>query len=92
MKLRTWLGRTADSGMVPNSFLILAMWGGDERYLTAAEVAEITRVGVETVRYWRRMGYGPPSVKLAKHVLYPESGLHAWIESKAEVGDTRASA
>lgn len=40
-------------------------------YLTTGEVAEHYRTAVETVRYWRYIGYGPQSVKIGRRVLYP---------------------
>jgi len=36
------------------------------KYLTTAEVAELLRAPVETVRYWRHVGKGPTSFKVGR--------------------------
>lgn len=55
-----------------------------ERYLTIEEVAEMTRVPVNTLRYWRQKGgVGPKSAKLGpRRVTYRESDVRAWIEAQ----------
>jgi len=40
------------------------------------------RSPVQTVRYWRHVGYGPPSFKVGRRVLYAEADVESWIESK----------
>ena len=40
-------------------------------YLTTAEVAARFRRPEATVRWWRYIGYGPESIKVGKHALYP---------------------
>jgi DNA-binding transcriptional MerR regulator len=42
----------------------------NEEHLTTAQVAEIYDIPVETVRYWRHIGYGPAPFKLGRHVRY----------------------
>jgi len=49
------------------------------KYLTTAEVAEILRAPVETVRYWRHVGKGPASFKLGRRVLYELADVEAFI-------------
>ena len=44
-----------------------------------AEVAELVRTPVETVRYWRHIGRGPQSFKIGRRVLYARSDVEAWI-------------
>lgn len=51
------------------------------RNLTTAEVAEIFRTSVETVRYWRNVGKGPRSFKVGRRVLYRECDVTAWTEA-----------
>lgn len=48
-------------------------------FRTTAEVAAQLRRSPETVRYWRHIGYGPPSFKLGRRVLYDTDELTAWI-------------
>jgi predicted DNA-binding transcriptional regulator AlpA len=55
-------------------------WTMSERFLTTAEVAEMTRTPVETVRYWRYVpGKGPKSFKVGRRVLYALEDVEAWI-------------
>ena len=53
------------------------------RLLLMAEVAEITRMPVDTLRYLRHPGDGPPSFRLGRRVVYPEPELHRWIAARA---------
>jgi predicted DNA-binding transcriptional regulator AlpA len=53
------------------------------RYLLMPEVSEITRMPIDTLRYLRHCGDGPPSFKLGRRVVYPEVGLHQWIQAQA---------
>jgi len=48
--------------------------------LTGAEVAEMARAPVSTVRYWRHIGYGPKGFRVGKRVLYRRSDVEAWLE------------
>lgn len=50
-----------------------------DRFLTTAEVAQLLRQPESTVRYWRYLGKGPPSVKVGRRVLYPQDGLGKWL-------------
>lgn len=60
-----------------------------KRYLTTDEVADLLRTSPESVRYWRHVGKGPRSFKVAKRVLYDVEDVEAFIaaaRSLAEVG------
>lgn len=60
-------------------------------YMTTPEVAEICRAAPETVRYWRYVGYGPPSFRVGRRVLYEADDVRAWLAArKAE--QTKAAA
>lgn len=48
-------------------------------YLTGAEAAALLRTNRQTLRYWRHIGYGPPSFKAGRHVLYPRDGVQEWV-------------
>jgi hypothetical protein len=48
--------------------------------LVTAEVAELVRAPIETVRYWRHIGKGPKSFKVGRRVLYAIEDVEAWIE------------
>ena len=47
--------------------------------LITAEVAELVRAPIETVRYWRQVGKGPKSFKVGRRVLYAIEDVEAWI-------------
>jgi predicted DNA-binding transcriptional regulator AlpA len=47
--------------------------------LITAEVAELVRAPIETVRYWRHIGKGPKSFKVGRRVLYAIEDVEAWI-------------
>jgi excisionase family DNA binding protein len=48
--------------------------------LTTAEVAEMTRLSVSTLRYWRHAGTGgPASFKLGRRVMYRRADVEKWL-------------
>ena len=51
------------------------------KYLTIAEVAEMLRMPVESVRYWRHAGKGPASFKLGRRVLYAVEDVEAFVDA-----------
>jgi predicted DNA-binding transcriptional regulator AlpA len=53
-----------------------------DRLLTLSEVAEMTRLPVATLRYFRHCSTGPRSAKLGRRVVYRESDVNAWIEAQ----------
>ena len=56
-------------------------------YLTTEEVAELLRTSPETVRYWRHIGKGPKSFKVARRVLYAVEDIDAFIAAARTAGD-----
>ena len=57
------------------------------RYMTTAEVADVARAPVETVRYWRHVGRGPKSFKVGRRVLYAVEDVEAWLEGARNGGE-----
>ncbi|MGH2689338.1 MAG: helix-turn-helix domain-containing protein [Actinomycetota bacterium] len=51
----------------------------ESRYMTTAEVADLLRRPVETLRYWRWQGEGPPSFKIGRKVLYDRRDVETFI-------------
>jgi excisionase family DNA binding protein len=49
--------------------------------MTTEEVADYTRLSVETLRYFRQREEGPAWVKLGRRVFYRRSDVDAWIEA-----------
>ena len=50
----------------------------NDELLSINEAAELLRVPVATLRYWRHCGTGPFSFKVARHVRYWRSDLILW--------------
>ena len=55
----------------------------DGRHLLMEEVSERTRVPIDTLRYWRQRGEGPPCFRLGRRVVYPERELMTWLRQRA---------
>jgi DNA-binding transcriptional MerR regulator len=55
---------------------------GDE-LLTIAEVADIVRVPIATLRYWRHLGSGPNSFRIGRSVRYWRSEVLQWLEEQS---------
>ena len=51
-----------------------------DRFLTAAEVANILRVSSQSLKLWRKNGTGPPWIKVNQTtVRYSENSLNKWL-------------
>ncbi len=61
---------------------------GDE-LLTISEVADIVRVPVATLRYWRHLGTGPHSFRVGRGVRYWHNEVTTWLQSQID-GPTAA--
>src|SRR4051812_491957 len=57
-----------------------------EDLLTTAEVAQIMRSPVSTLRYWRHLGTGPHSFRLGRRVVYRRADVTAWLLEQSEAG------
>lgn len=53
-----------------------------ESYLTIADTAKLLGVPPGTLAYWRLHHYGPPFVRLGRHVRYLRSEVDAWARSQ----------
>ena len=54
----------------------------NDELLTINEVAEMLRVPVGTLRYWRHLGAGPHSFKVGRWVRYRRGDVRAWLNAK----------
>jgi excisionase family DNA binding protein len=54
-----------------------------DHLLTITEVAELLRVPVATLRYWRHLGTGPHSFRVGRGVRYRRGDVRAWINAKS---------
>lgn len=53
-----------------------------ERLLTLPEIAEMTRLPVSTLRYYRHRGRGPETFKLGRRVVAWEGAVRTWMEAR----------
>jgi excisionase family DNA binding protein len=58
-----------------------------DELLTEAELAQLLKVSVGTIRRWRAEGSGPPSLRLGRGVRYRRVDVDAWLERQAEEHD-----
>jgi len=61
----------------------------DEKFLTVNEVSKLLRVGIWTLRLWRRKGVGPDFVAIEGSILYPESAIRSYLKTKYRGTPTR---
>lgn len=47
--------------------------------MTETEVADYARLNVKTLQKWRRLGGGPPFVKMGASVRYRRADVEAWL-------------
>jgi predicted DNA-binding transcriptional regulator AlpA len=55
-----------------------------ERLIRIEDVAELTGVSVNTLRYWRHSKTGPKSAKFGRRIVYREADVIAWIDQQFE--------
>jgi len=56
--------------------------------LSPAEVADLLRVPVGTVYYWRKTKRGPKGTQVGRHVLYNRAGVVAWWDQRLARDET----
>lgn len=61
-----------------------------DRLLTLPEIAEVTRVPIDTLRWYRHQSTGPKVFRLGRRVVARESDVLAWIE-KARTDEQTAT-
>jgi DNA-binding transcriptional MerR regulator len=49
-------------------------------WLKTSDLASRWPIPESTWRYWRHRGYGPPSVKVGRHVLYRQEDIESWLD------------
>lgn len=64
----------------------------DPELLLLPEVATMTRLSEDTMRWLRHTGAGPRSGKLGRRVVYRRSDVQAWIDAGFERDSQPASA
>lgn len=53
--------------------------------MTIPEVASYFRISIDTLRYWRHIGFGPTGRRVGRHVLYNRSEVEAFWASEKDV-------
>lgn len=53
------------------------------RLLTEKEAAELLGKSCQTLRRWRRLGYGPTHTAVGKTPMYPLVWINAWLKDAA---------
>jgi predicted DNA-binding transcriptional regulator AlpA len=61
----------------------------NDELLTMTEVADVVRVPVATLRYWRHLGSGPRSFRVGRSVRYWRTEVLRWLEQQSN--DPQAS-
>jgi Helix-turn-helix domain len=54
----------------------------DADFLTLSEVADILRVPVNTLRWWRQQGTGPRYFKIGRRLVTTVGDLKTWVEEQ----------
>lgn len=55
-----------------------------DQLLTIDDVAALFRVPANTLRHWRKLGEGPPAVKLGRAVRFRQRDVTRWIDAHRE--------
>ena len=61
----------------------------NDELLTLPEVADLVRVLVATLRYWRHLGSGPQSFRIGRTVRYWRSDVLQWLELQSSRSKTK---
>lgn len=51
--------------------------------LTISDLADYLAVPVDTIYGWRTKGYGPPGIKVGRHLRYRRRDVEDWLESQS---------
>lgn len=54
----------------------------DADFLTLPEVADVLRVPVNTLRWWRQQGTGPRFFKIGRRLVTTVGDLTSWVETQ----------
>jgi excisionase family DNA binding protein len=46
------------------------------------ELAEYLGIPVQTIYQWRTKGYGPPGIRVGKHVRYRPEDVDKWLDDQ----------
>jgi DNA-binding transcriptional MerR regulator len=60
------------------------------KLLTTKSVSEMLSVPIGTIRYWRKVGLGPPWIKMEGSIRYTEQDVLRYIERNRRTPSVRA--
>lgn len=60
--------------------------------LSLDEAARQIGRSVETMRYWRKRGEGPPTFRLGRRVVVDQAELDAWVDAQRAAEDPQGAA
>jgi predicted DNA-binding transcriptional regulator AlpA len=70
----------------PQAMAIECRWQREEtvveKLMRLPEVAKMTGLPENTLRFWRHQGIGPRSARLGRRVVYRECDVVAWVEEQ----------
>ncbi len=52
-----------------------------DRLWGVKDVADYLGIPVQTIYQWRTRGYGPPGVRMGKHVRFDPNEVRAWVKT-----------
>jgi excisionase family DNA binding protein len=52
--------------------------------LSPDDLSEYIDVPKATLYNWRLRGYGPPAIKVGRHLRYRQADVEAWLDHQAE--------
>lgn len=52
--------------------------------LSTAELSSYLSIPVQSLYRWRQIGYGPPAIRVGKHLRYRSDSVEQWIEDQAD--------
>ncbi|MCC5949296.1 MAG: helix-turn-helix domain-containing protein [Nitriliruptoraceae bacterium] len=63
-----------------------------DRLLSPSDVAEVLEVPIATLYRWRQNRYGPPAIKVGKHLRYRERDVQSFIDDQFAAADRAGDA
>jgi predicted DNA-binding transcriptional regulator AlpA len=55
-----------------------------ERLMTPTDVSDYYSIPVATLYQWRRRGYGPPAIRVGRHLRYDPAAVRAWFAGRGD--------
>lgn len=56
----------------------------DDQLLTPDDLAGYVAVPRDTLAQWRSRGFGPPYIKIGRHIRYRWRDVSEWLDSRTE--------